>query len=380
MLIGVVAFVVAIVISVCLHEAGHMATAKAFGMKVTRYFLGFGPTLWSFRRGETEYGVKAIPAGGFVNIVGQTDLEEVPPEDADRAMVNKPGWQRFAVLGAGSFTHFVLAIIAFVAVFALYPVPSGQVKVVDVARCLGAKAGGHCQQTAPAYGELHAGDTVVAVDGTRLEGGPNQLSSIIQQAHGEPVTLKMRRGGQAVTRTVDPREHDSRYIVGIHIAGTVEHLPPGAAVQRSFATFGQAIAQTGQALAALPSHVGDMMPWNGGGSSKSRVVSVVGIGQLSGGAYAQSGLQGLLVVIAIFNIGIGIFNLLPLLPLDGGHMAVVVFERGRALVYRLVRRPDPGRVDYNKLLPVTVVFLGLIVFVAVVALVNDIVNPVTASF
>src|SRR3954447_18258698 len=111
--IGVVIFAVGIFASVCLHEAGHLLTAKRFGMKATQYFAGFGPTIWSTRRGETEYGLKAIPAGGFVKIVGMTPLEEVAPEDRDRVFWKFPLWQRTVVLVAGSATHFALALIIF---------------------------------------------------------------------------------------------------------------------------------------------------------------------------------------------------------------------------------------------------------------------------
>ncbi len=114
MAIGVLAFVVALLVSVMIHEAGHFVTAKLFGMKATQFFVGFGPTLWSRQRGETEYGVKAIPAGGFVKIIGMTPLEDVPPEDQPRAFINKPGWQRFIVLVAGSTMHFIIALVLFV--------------------------------------------------------------------------------------------------------------------------------------------------------------------------------------------------------------------------------------------------------------------------
>ena len=115
-LLGILIFVLAMLFSIMLHEAGHFATAKKFGMKVTQFFVGFGQTLWSRRKGETEYGVKAIPAGGFVKIVGMTDMEDVDPADEPRSFRNQPGWQRLIVLAAGSFMHFVLA---FVLLFAL---------------------------------------------------------------------------------------------------------------------------------------------------------------------------------------------------------------------------------------------------------------------
>src|SRR5215470_9993300 len=110
-LIGWVIFLVALLFSVMLHETGHFVTAKWFGMKATRYFVWFGPTLWSTWRGETEYGIKALPVGGFVKIVGMTSLDEVDPEDEARSFRRAPGWQRLIVLAAGSFMHFVIAAV-----------------------------------------------------------------------------------------------------------------------------------------------------------------------------------------------------------------------------------------------------------------------------
>src|ERR1700730_200144 len=112
--VGVLIFVAALLISIMLHEAGHFVTAKAFGMKATQFFLGFGTTLWSRKRGETEYGIKALPLGGFVKITGMTTLDDVDPADEPRSFRNKPGWQRVIVLGAGSFMHFALALVLLV--------------------------------------------------------------------------------------------------------------------------------------------------------------------------------------------------------------------------------------------------------------------------
>src|SRR3954447_7735478 len=131
-IIGIVVFALGILISVCLHEAGHMVTAKAFGMKVTRYFVGFGPTLWSFRRGETEYGVKAIPAGGFVKIVGMTPQDDdVEPGDEQRAMWRYPVWKRTIVMSAGSVTHFILGFVLLWITLAFVGIPNPKLNNID---------------------------------------------------------------------------------------------------------------------------------------------------------------------------------------------------------------------------------------------------------
>ena len=173
--IGVIAFVVALLLSVMLHEAGHFATAKSFGMKASRFFVGFGPTLWSTRRGETEYGIKAIPAGGFVKIEGMTALEELEPGDEDRAFYKQPALQRTVVLAAGSMVHFILAIGILFAVIAstgadpVHVRPSTKIAAVEkcVPRNPNATACASTDPAAPALGVLRAGDRVVAVNGTR---------------------------------------------------------------------------------------------------------------------------------------------------------------------------------------------------------------------
>src|SRR3954453_4576540 len=171
---GVLFFVIALLVSVMLHEAGHFFTARAFGMKASRFFVGFGPTLWSTRRGETEYGVKAIPAGGFVKIIGMTDLEEIEPGDEDRAFFRQPAPQRLVVLSAGSVVHFILAIFLLFLVLAT----TGDILKADPTLKIGSnstcvpqdldKGGPSGPPKAPAVGKLKADDTVVAVNGQTL--------------------------------------------------------------------------------------------------------------------------------------------------------------------------------------------------------------------
>src|SRR6185369_10398685 len=190
LVIGIVVFALGILISVCLHEAGHMIAAKSFGMKVTRYFVGFGPTLWSFRKGETEYGVKAIPAGGFVKIVGMTPQDDdVAPEDEPRAMWRYPVWKRTVVMSAGSFTHFLLGFLILWAVWAFVAMPdNGQlqgkpVTIATVAPCVArtiaidpaTKQLRDCTvaadgQSAANQVGLHPGDVITAVDGQTIVG------------------------------------------------------------------------------------------------------------------------------------------------------------------------------------------------------------------
>ncbi|HEX7269451.1 MAG TPA: site-2 protease family protein, partial [Streptosporangiaceae bacterium] len=194
-LLGILIFVGALLFSIMLHEAGHFVTAKKFGMKVTQFFIGFGQTLWSRRKGETEYGIKAIPAGGFVKIVGMTDMEDVDPADEPRSFRRQPGWQRIIVLAAGSFMHFVLA---FVLLFALAvgiglasPGTSTTVGAIDT--CVPANLNAACKPSNPASPAkqvgIRAGDKIIAVAGTPVRGW-NQMGKVIRrQPAGTPVTV-----------------------------------------------------------------------------------------------------------------------------------------------------------------------------------------------
>jgi membrane-associated protease RseP (regulator of RpoE activity) len=197
MALGILAFVVALLTSVMLHEAGHFTAAKLFKMKATQFFVGFGPTLWSRQKGETEYGIKAIPAGGFVKIIGMTPLEEIAPEDQSRAFINKPGWQRFIVLVAGSTMHFVIAIVLLFVLFVGWPsVVHGAGRVAAVEKCVPTAADGSCPPgsvAAPAVGKLQQDDIITAIDGQPVVHGSGQLASLIRHAAAGPLTLTVQR-------------------------------------------------------------------------------------------------------------------------------------------------------------------------------------------
>src|SRR5437762_7887079 len=158
-LLGILIFVVALLFSIMLHEAGHFVTAKKFGMKVTQFFVGFGQTLWSRRKGETEYGVKAIPAGGFVKIVGMTDLEDIDPADEPRSFRRQPGWQRIIVLAAGSFMHFALAFVLLFALAAGIGLAGAgtSATVGAIATCVPSRLTAGCNASTPASPAQQAG-------------------------------------------------------------------------------------------------------------------------------------------------------------------------------------------------------------------------------
>jgi membrane-associated protease RseP (regulator of RpoE activity) len=387
--LGVIFFVVALLVSVMLHEAGHFLTARRFGMKASRFFVGFGPTLWSTRRGETEYGVKAIPAGGFVKIVGMTELEELEPGDERRAFFRHPPGQRLVVLAAGSVVHFIIAIVLLFIVIAA----TGDILKIEptrtidaISKCVPLDPNRGCTASdpaAPAVGKLQSGDTVVAVDG-RPVSSYDQMRALISASPGRPLTLTVRRHGQQVLVTVTPVgiRQGGQTVGRIGIAPVERQKPVSVvdAVPRTFSTLGEMSVQTVHALGALPHQVEQIL--QGKPRSTSGAASVVDIARVSG-QIAQAKvsfgarLANLVAIVAQLNFFVGVFNLLPLLPLDGGHIAILLFEEGRKRLYRLFGRRDPGRVDLMKIMPFTYAVVAVFVGLSLLLLYAGIVNPIS---
>lgn len=390
--VGWLIFLVALLFSVMLHESGHFVAAKRFGMKCTRYFVGFGPTVWSTWRGETEYGIKAFPLGGFVKIVGMTSIDEVDPEDEPRSFRQAPGWQRLIVLAAGSFMHFVLAaVLIFGLALAIgiendnttqlgtvaACVPASEQALLNAVPCTAADA-----KSPAVHAGLKVGDTVTSFNGVKATNW-TQLSTLIKTVKpGVPVTFTVERDGKPVTLTsklVELKGHGS--YLGIAPAAVLQRQSLLGSIKYVGTGFDQVVTGSVSALAKLPAAVPDLFAKNRASTAAGNVSSVVGAARDTGQAVAakvgwEFKVAFILLLIASLNIFVGVFNLLPLLPMDGGHIAVVLWERIRAFFARLRRRPDPGLVDYRKLVPLSFgVFLVLVVF-GMMLILADIVNPV----
>ena len=387
-LLGVAIFVVALLLSVMLHEAGHFATAKLFGMKVTQFFIGFGQTIWSFKRGETEYGIKAIPAGGFVKIVGMTDLEDVDPADEPRSFRRKPGWQRIIVLAAGSFMHFVLALflLCVVAAGVGLETASAMTTVGTVEACVPANVNSTCVVGDPAsparQAGLHAGDKIISIAGHPVGDWAQMGKAIRSQLAGAVVPVVVERHGHRVT--LRPRFADlagrGTYL-GVSPLVVFQRTGPLAAASYAGHEFWQMLKGSADVVASLPRAIPDLFAKNRANTPGGQVTSVVGAGNVTGQVLAariswQPKADLVLLIIASLNIFVGAFNLLPLLPMDGGHLAIVIFERARAWLARLRGRPDPGPVDFRRLVPVSVGVFALLVGVGLLLIMADIVNPV----
>jgi len=395
-LIGWVIFLVALLFSVMLHETGHFVTAKKFGMKVTRYFVGFGPTLWSTRRGETEYGIKALPIGGFVKIIGMHSLDDVEdPADEPRSFRRHPAWQRIVVLCAGSFMHFVLAfLLIFSLALGIGISNDNTTQLGTVTQCVAANTAelnsGTCtakDQASPArQAGLRTGDQVTAFNGTPVSNW-TQLGNLIRKAPaGSQATITVTRDGKTLTLHATLASVSGRSGAYLGIAPTVVFQPanPIRATQYAGTAFGQVIVGSAKAVAALPGALPKLFSKDRGSTAAGQVSSVVGAAEATGAAVAanvgwQYKVSFVLLLIASLNIFVGIFNMLPLLPLDGGHVAVIVWERIRAWFARLRGRPDPGLVDMAKVLPVSFSVFVVLMFFGVALILADIVNPVNIA-
>jgi len=387
-LLGVAIFVVALLASIMLHEAGHFATAKLFGMKVTQFFVGFGQTIWSRQKGETEYGVKAIPAGGFVKIVGMTDLEHVDPADEPRSFRRQPGWQRIIVLAAGSFNHFVLALVLLFVVAAgigLETAGSGTT-VGTVESCVPASVTTGCVKGDPASPAATAGvkvgDRIVSIAGIQVNSWSQMGKAIRAQHAGRAVPVVVDRHGRLVTlrATLASLTGHGSYL-GVSPLVVFQRAGPVSAASYTGHEFWSMLSGSAGVVASLPRAIPDLFAKNRGSTPGGQVTSVVGAGDVTGQVLeARIGWQPkadlVLLIIASLNIFVGAFNLLPLLPLDGGHLAVVIYERARAWLARLLGRPDPGPVDFRRLVPVSVGVFALLVGVGLLLIMADLVNPV----
>ena len=376
-----------------LHETGHFVAAKKFGMKVTQYFVGFGTTLWSTTRGETEYGIKVLPFGGFVKIVGMTSMDEVDPEDEPRSFRRHPAWQRLIVLFAGSFMHFVLALVLLFLVAGGIGLEStsNTSSNLGISTCVPANAkayndnscvGSHQRSPAQVAG-MKAGDTIVSFDGKPVSTWTGLGAVIRATPAGKSVPVVVERSGQRLTLhvTLAKVKGVSGSLLGVDEATTFDRYNPIRAVTYAGSTFGSVLTGSVKVIGELPSAIPHLFAKNRSSTSAGQVTSVVGAGEITGDVVSsnvgwQVKVDYVLLIMASLNIFVGAFNLLPLLPLDGGHIAVVLYEAIRSRWARLRHRPDPGLVDMTKLVPVSMGVFAILVFFGLILILADLVNPV----
>lgn len=386
LVLGLVACIVA-------HEFGHFITAKAAGMKVTQFFVGFGPRLWSVHKGETEYGVKALPLGGYCRIIGMNNLEEVDPADEARTYRQAPLARRLAVALAGSTMHFLIAIAVLFAMFfwtgdasnyltsaSLLPASSPIVEIdaLTTGQSPAQKAG------------FRLGDRIAAVDG-RTFASWKQLTDYIQAHPGVRIDVTVLRHGSDVHLFPVPVNRNDVSLAGPNAPA----LPPGGKDAKPVgflglspspvihSSFGQSLSRAGgawvQVSAKTVDAFGHLFSFHGissylhmltnqkaadTGSGGVRFESPVGVVRLLHQA-GQNGLPTVLWLMAVVNLSLGIFNLIPLFPLDGGHVVVAVYEGVRS------RKGRRYQADVSRMLPLFYLGIGLILFLGLTALFLD---------
>jgi membrane-associated protease RseP (regulator of RpoE activity) len=376
---AVIAVIAALFVMIMLHEFGHFVAAKRSGMKVTEFFVGFGPRLWSFSRGETEYGVKAVPLGGYCRIIGMTNLEEVDPDDEPRAYRNKPTGAKVAVAAAGPAVHFVIALVLMFAVLFFAGDFRNQHATMTLAET---------SQGAAAAG-LKAGDKIVEINGTPTTSW-TQVQQLInppaQPAHaGDTVRFVVQRGDQQIPLTVTLSESTDagvkRVIAGVAPQAEVPH--PGLVA--SITQTPREVAGIGwdsvKAIGSMfsPAGISNYFRILSGDTSTNtdqskRFVSPAGVGALATDAVRAGWVSVFGLLIAI-NIFVGLFNLLPLLPFDGGHIAIALYEKFASMI-----RGRRVQVDAAKLMPITVAVVAVLGFIFLSSLFLDITHPVANPF
>jgi membrane-associated protease RseP (regulator of RpoE activity) len=379
-------FIVILIVIVMLHELGHFVTAKRAGMKVTEYFVGFGPRLWSMRRGETEYGVKAIPAGGYVRIIGFTSSEDVAAEDEPRAYRQQPFYQRIVVASAGSVMHFLIAIVLALILVLGYGTLSNNIAIGSVETWPGVA------KTPAALAGLKAGDVIVSIDGKTF-GNPNEMSDIVKRSVGKPLTLGVERGGRLLHLTatpasgkgvkVDGQKLQDRGYLGVTIHQATQSVGGLAAIPAAFNTLWQVTDQemTGIAQTFSPSGLSSVLHQDTSPAaarkaaenpgSAPRPVSILGIVHL-GAQSEQVGLASVLTLLIAINVVFGILNMLPMIPLDGGHVAIAVYEWARTK-----RGQAYYRADITKLFPVAALFIAFLSIFVLSGIFLDITHPLS---
>lgn len=378
-LLGILAFVVALLFSVMVHEFGHYITARKFGMRISEFFVGFGKRIWSVQRGETEFGVKAIPAGGYCKIEGMAPNDEMPVGEESRAFYKASSGKKLIVLGAGSFLHFVLG---FVLLFTLFVgIGTNQVLPIisEVVPNSAAQAAG-----------IQAGDEILSINGTKVREWYKDVEAI-RTSQGADLTLEIKRNSQVLTIVTNARLTDidgtKRYVlgivndVGLKRSGVLLSLKNSAIVTKDFLT--ESVKSLGKLPEKIPALWGATV--RGEERDANGLVGVVGVARVSGEAVGSDKLTPMerlatfVLIVASLNIFVGIFNLLPILPLDGGHMAVAIADEIRAFIARLRGRPRPAPIDVTVLTPITMVVFVVLATLTLLLLVADVINPVTLN-
>lgn len=428
-ILGIVLFAVGLLASIAWHELGHLSTAKLFGIRVPQYMVGFGPTIWSRKKGDTEYGIKAIPFGGYIRMIGMfppgpdgrlearstspwrgmiedarsAAFEELKPGDETRLFYTRKPWKRVIVMFAGPFMNLVLAVGLFLTVLMGFGIQQQTTTVSSVSQCVidQKEQREDCRATdakspAAAAG-MKAGDRIVSFGGVRTEDW-NTLSDLIRESAGKDVPIVVDRKGEQLTlhakiatNWVVKKDASGAYVKDDYVqAGFLGFSAATGVVKQDFGEsvtwMTDRVGEAVDSLVALPSKVPALWDaaFGDGPREPDSPMGIVGAARVSGEIAtldipASQQLATFVFLLAGFNLSLFLFNMLPLLPLDGGHVAGALWESLRRNTAKVLRRPDPGPFDVAKLMPVAYVVAGIFVCFTLLVLVADLVNPVRIS-
>ncbi|MCR2801569.1 site-2 protease family protein [Microbacterium sp. zg-Y818] len=424
--IGVLVLVVGLALSIALHELGHLLPAKKFGVHVGQYMIGFGPTLWSRRRGETEYGFKAIPAGGYISMSGMyppsptaaerggragggffatmvqdaraANAETMTDVAEDRLFYRLPVYKRIIIMLGGPLMNLLLAVVLFTIMLSGIGVQTATTTIAGVSECLvsGASAQSECTADDPAApaaaAGIRPGDVLVSVDGVPVETFA-EASQIIQDSPGETLPVVIERDGETRTLQVTPALTEREIVdadgqvttaeVGmVGMTARSEYVPQPIWAGAEMTV--DSVQRVAGVIVQLPVRIYDtaVTLFTGAERDPDGPLSVVGAGRLAGEVAAIDApvlnrVSGLLGLLASLNLALFVFNLIPLLPLDGGHVAVAMWDGLKRLVAKVFRRPPPRPVDAARLVPATFAVVVLMIGMGGILILADVFNPIS---